>query len=264
MAEMRYGLDITSAGEWGRPDQIAELAALAEDHGWDGVFCEDYLDFPSGGPTYDVWVTLGLVAQATTRLTLGTMVTPLPCRHPATVALQAKTSAAHVGRSLRARRRLRRPQRRPGRVGPARSSRRPARGSAGRGPRASTRRADLGRRRDHQGRTTSPRAAVGGLVPLPRAAARVGGPHARRRRRAPRRRARAVVRRAGRRPRAPRRPRCRTRVRRVDRRRRRGLVAGVRAAAAEPGGGQETDRGGPITVAETSDVLTVAREQPLL
>ena len=37
MTEMRYGLDITSAGEWGRPDQIAELAALAEDHGWDGV-----------------------------------------------------------------------------------------------------------------------------------------------------------------------------------------------------------------------------------
>ncbi len=97
MAEMRYGLDITSAGDWGRPEQIAELAALAEDHGWDGVFCEDYLDFPSGGPTYDVWVTLGLVAQATTRLTLGTMVTPLPCRHPATVALQAKTVSAMSG-----------------------------------------------------------------------------------------------------------------------------------------------------------------------
>ena len=46
---MRYGLDITSAGPWGRPDQIAELATLAEDHGWDGVFCEDYLAFPGGG-----------------------------------------------------------------------------------------------------------------------------------------------------------------------------------------------------------------------
>ncbi len=42
-------------------------------------------------------MTLGLVAQATTRLTLGTMVTPLPCRHPATVALQAKTLAAMSG-----------------------------------------------------------------------------------------------------------------------------------------------------------------------
>lgn len=100
MTEMRYGLDITSAGEWGRPDQIAELAALAEDYGWDGVFCEDYLDFPSGGPTYDVWVTLGLVAQATTRVTIGPMVTPLPSRHPPTVALQARSVAAVSGGRL--------------------------------------------------------------------------------------------------------------------------------------------------------------------
>ena len=100
IAEMRYGLDITSAGEWGRPDQIAELAALAEDHGWDGVFCEDYLAFPGGGPTYDVWVTLGLVAQATTRMTIGTMVTPLPSRHPPAVALQALSVAAVSGGRL--------------------------------------------------------------------------------------------------------------------------------------------------------------------
>ena len=100
MPDMRYGLDITSAGEWGRPEQIAELAALAEDHGWDGVFCEDYLAFPDGGPTYDVWVTLALVAQATTRLTLGTMVTPLPARHAPTVALQALSVAAVSGGRL--------------------------------------------------------------------------------------------------------------------------------------------------------------------
>ena len=92
---MKYGLDISPAGDWGRPDQIAELAALSEDHGWDGVFCEDYLAFPGGRPTYDVWITLGLVAHATTRLTLGTMVTPLPRRHPETVALQAM-SVYHV------------------------------------------------------------------------------------------------------------------------------------------------------------------------
>jgi len=91
---MRYGLDITSAGSWGRPDQIAELATLAEDHGWDGVFCEDYLAFPGGGATYDVWVTLALVAQATTRLTIGTMVTPVPARHAPTLSLQVASVAA--------------------------------------------------------------------------------------------------------------------------------------------------------------------------
>lgn len=91
---MKYGLDISPAGPWGRPDQIAELAALAEEVGWDGVFCEDYLCFPGGeGPvdTYDVWITLALVAQATKRLTLGTMVTPLPRRRPQSVASQALT-----------------------------------------------------------------------------------------------------------------------------------------------------------------------------
>jgi alkanesulfonate monooxygenase SsuD/methylene tetrahydromethanopterin reductase-like flavin-dependent oxidoreductase (luciferase family) len=100
IAAMRYGLDISPAGNWGRPDQIAELATLAEDHGWDGVFCEDYLAFPGGLPTYDVWVTLGLVAQATTRLTIGTMVTPLPARHPPTVALQAASVATLSGGRL--------------------------------------------------------------------------------------------------------------------------------------------------------------------
>ncbi len=91
---MRYGLDISPAGPWGRPDQIAELATLAEDHGWDGVFCEDYLAFPGGLATYDVWVTLGLVARCTTRLTIGPMVTPVPARHPEALAVQVASVAA--------------------------------------------------------------------------------------------------------------------------------------------------------------------------
>jgi alkanesulfonate monooxygenase SsuD/methylene tetrahydromethanopterin reductase-like flavin-dependent oxidoreductase (luciferase family) len=91
---MQYGLDITPAGPWGTPGQIAELAALAEQVGWDGVFCEDYVSFPSDDEpvdTYDVWITLALVAQATTRVTIGTMVTPLPRRRPWNVASQAMT-----------------------------------------------------------------------------------------------------------------------------------------------------------------------------
>jgi alkanesulfonate monooxygenase SsuD/methylene tetrahydromethanopterin reductase-like flavin-dependent oxidoreductase (luciferase family) len=94
---MKFGLDITPAGPWGEPGTIAELASLAEERGWDGVFCEDYLTFPpdegAAGPvaTYDVWITLALVAQATSRVLLGTMVTPLPLRHVATVAVQALT-----------------------------------------------------------------------------------------------------------------------------------------------------------------------------
>jgi alkanesulfonate monooxygenase SsuD/methylene tetrahydromethanopterin reductase-like flavin-dependent oxidoreductase (luciferase family) len=75
VAGMKYGLDISPVGDGERPDRIAELAALAENHGWTtclrGLPC-----VPRGLATYDVWVTLGLVAQATTRVTIGTMVTP--------------------------------------------------------------------------------------------------------------------------------------------------------------------------------------------
>ncbi|MGH3446076.1 MAG: LLM class flavin-dependent oxidoreductase [Nocardioidaceae bacterium] len=88
---MKFGVDITSAGPWGDPEQMAELAVLAEASGWNGVFCEDYVVFPDGAPTYDPWVSLGLMAQATTTVTLGTMVTPLPRRRPSTVAAQAMT-----------------------------------------------------------------------------------------------------------------------------------------------------------------------------
>lgn len=88
---MRYGLDISPAGPWGEPGRIAELAALAEFSGWDGVFCEDYVAFPDGLDTYDPWITLALAAQATRRITLGTMVTPLARRRPWTLAAQAMT-----------------------------------------------------------------------------------------------------------------------------------------------------------------------------
>ena len=240
IAVMRYGLDISPAGDWGRPDQIAELAALAEDHGWDGVFCEDYLAFPGGLPTYDVWVTLGLVAQATTRLTIGTMVTPLPARHPPTVALQAASVAAVSG----------------GRLVLGVGSGDPEGDAAvGDGTRADLLESAL----------TVVRAAcpavpiwVGGALTKPAPRARAlrwdgsclyrlpppdwAGPDARRRRRAARRRRPGVVRRGGRRPRASRRPRGRTPLRRLAGRRRGGLVAGVRPAAAPARGGAAADR----------------------
>lgn len=88
---MRYGLDISSAGPWGDPRTMAELAALAERSGWDGVFLEDYVFFPGGRETYDPWVSLAAVAVATERVTLGTLVTPLSRRRPWKVAAEVMT-----------------------------------------------------------------------------------------------------------------------------------------------------------------------------
>src|SRR5438105_4055861 len=81
---MRYGLEVPNGGEGGAPDVLAELAALAEESGWDGIFLEDYICYYGGPvvPTYDPWVTLAAMALRTTHICLGTMVTALARRRP--------------------------------------------------------------------------------------------------------------------------------------------------------------------------------------
>jgi hypothetical protein len=72
---------------------MADLAELAERSGWDGVFLEDYIVYQGrdGMPTYDPWVTLAAMAMATTRIRLGTTVTPLTRRRPWKLASEAVT-----------------------------------------------------------------------------------------------------------------------------------------------------------------------------
>jgi alkanesulfonate monooxygenase SsuD/methylene tetrahydromethanopterin reductase-like flavin-dependent oxidoreductase (luciferase family) len=88
---VRYAIDISPAGRWGAPRALAEMAALAEQAGWDGVFLEDYVMHPSGLDTYDPWIALGAVALATERVRVGTLVTPLSRRRPWKVAAEALT-----------------------------------------------------------------------------------------------------------------------------------------------------------------------------
>lgn len=76
----------------------AHLAALAESSGWDGLFLEDYIcytnetyhSFP-GNPTYDPWGALAAVALSTSRIRLGTSVTPLSRRRPWKLARETVT-----------------------------------------------------------------------------------------------------------------------------------------------------------------------------
>lgn len=63
------------------PRLLADLAGRAEEHGWDGFFLWDHIVYSA--PTralLDPWVSLGAIAQATERLRLGPMVTPLSRR----------------------------------------------------------------------------------------------------------------------------------------------------------------------------------------
>jgi alkanesulfonate monooxygenase SsuD/methylene tetrahydromethanopterin reductase-like flavin-dependent oxidoreductase (luciferase family) len=90
---MRYMINIGAAGPGRDPRTMTELAALAEASGWDGITLEDYIVYQGnfGMPTYDPWVVLAAMAMATTRLLLGTLVTPLPRRRPWRLASEAVT-----------------------------------------------------------------------------------------------------------------------------------------------------------------------------
>jgi alkanesulfonate monooxygenase SsuD/methylene tetrahydromethanopterin reductase-like flavin-dependent oxidoreductase (luciferase family) len=88
---MRYGLNLPTGGACGDPRTLAELAAVAEAAGWDGVFLEDYLVYQGhqDWPTCDPWVALAAMALATERILLGTEVTPLTRRRPWKLAREA-------------------------------------------------------------------------------------------------------------------------------------------------------------------------------
>lgn len=78
---MKYGFVLP----YGDARTAAELAAVGEDAGWDGFFVWE----PVWG--IDAWVTLAAAAMRTSRIRLGTMLTPLPRRRPWDLAGQAAT-----------------------------------------------------------------------------------------------------------------------------------------------------------------------------
>ncbi len=88
MAEkMKFGMSIPPFGDFANPKALAELAKQAEDSGWDGFFIWDHVMFdPTFHPITDPWIGLTAVALHTTRIRLGTMITPLPRRRPWRVA----------------------------------------------------------------------------------------------------------------------------------------------------------------------------------
>src|SRR5262245_60013888 len=88
---MRYGLSLPDGGVCGDARVLAELGILAEEVGWDGVFVEDYIVHQSDGavPTCDPWIAMAAIAVGTSRVLLGTSVTPLNRRRPWKVAREA-------------------------------------------------------------------------------------------------------------------------------------------------------------------------------
>jgi alkanesulfonate monooxygenase SsuD/methylene tetrahydromethanopterin reductase-like flavin-dependent oxidoreductase (luciferase family) len=97
---MRYGIQLCTLGAFADPRETVRVAAEAEEAGWEALLVWDHLAWASSGAgSADPWVTLGACAAATSRLLLGTAVTPLPRRRPQVVAQQLATlSLASGGR----------------------------------------------------------------------------------------------------------------------------------------------------------------------
>ena len=88
---MRWGLSLSLSEELADPGLVADVAATAEAHGWDGIFVWDHLWNHTLQPFADPWITLAAIAVATERVTIGTMITPLPRHRVQLVAQQATT-----------------------------------------------------------------------------------------------------------------------------------------------------------------------------
>jgi alkanesulfonate monooxygenase SsuD/methylene tetrahydromethanopterin reductase-like flavin-dependent oxidoreductase (luciferase family) len=83
---MRYGIVVANLKEYSDPRVTVQLAQAAEEAGWEAFFVWDHLGFVWGQPSCDPWVVLAAVAASTTRLKLGTALTPLARRRPQVVA----------------------------------------------------------------------------------------------------------------------------------------------------------------------------------
>ncbi len=79
---MKYGLDVSIGGSYSHPQRLADLAAEAEEAGWDGFFIWDGL-WPDGQePAADPGVALAAIAMQTERIRIGTMVCAPARRRP--------------------------------------------------------------------------------------------------------------------------------------------------------------------------------------
>ena len=89
---MHYAINLAPFDHFADPHRTAELAQRAEAAGWDGFYIWDHIQYREPvDEVADPWITMAAIAQATTRIRIGPMVTPLARRRPQLVAKQTTT-----------------------------------------------------------------------------------------------------------------------------------------------------------------------------
>ena len=87
--EPKFGSYVPNFGKASHPKVLAGLAKEAEKCGWDGFFLWDHLvEWNKRVPIYETFTSLAAIAVNTSRIRIGTTVTPLPKYKPWIVARQ--------------------------------------------------------------------------------------------------------------------------------------------------------------------------------
>jgi alkanesulfonate monooxygenase SsuD/methylene tetrahydromethanopterin reductase-like flavin-dependent oxidoreductase (luciferase family) len=89
---LRHGITVPNFAE--NPADLIDLGVAAEQAGFDGFFLWDHIVFSNTGdgpPIADPWQVLAAVATRTSRIRIGTMITPVPRRRPWQLARQTAT-----------------------------------------------------------------------------------------------------------------------------------------------------------------------------
>jgi alkanesulfonate monooxygenase SsuD/methylene tetrahydromethanopterin reductase-like flavin-dependent oxidoreductase (luciferase family) len=89
---VRYSINIPNFGDFADARAVASVAVAAEQAGWDALFIWDHLTHDRRrSPFGDPWMLLTAAALSTTRIKLGTLVTPVARRRPQQLARQVAT-----------------------------------------------------------------------------------------------------------------------------------------------------------------------------
>jgi probable F420-dependent oxidoreductase len=88
---VQFGICLANIGSYSDPRVGVRVAEAAEAAGWDGVFSWDHLAFVWDAPAADPWITLSAIAGATSRVRIGTAVTPVARRRPHVLAHELAT-----------------------------------------------------------------------------------------------------------------------------------------------------------------------------
>jgi alkanesulfonate monooxygenase SsuD/methylene tetrahydromethanopterin reductase-like flavin-dependent oxidoreductase (luciferase family) len=90
---MRFSVNIPNFGDFADPRNVATVAAAAEEAGWDGLFVWDHVlnRYHHPRPYGDPWILLTAAALATSRIRLGTLLTPVARYRPEQLARQVAT-----------------------------------------------------------------------------------------------------------------------------------------------------------------------------